>query len=272
MATVHVNGVRLHVERSGEGAVPLVLVHGSWGSHRGWDTVVPGLAANFDVVTYDRRGHSDSDRPDAQGSVHEDVADLAGLIEYLGLAPAWVAGNSFGGSIALRLPVRHGELVQGVIAHEPPLFDLIAGDRHLAPDVHEDEASMAGILDRITSGDHAAAAQQFIETVLGPGGWSELPPSMREAAIENAPTFLDEAQDPDQQAFDPAWLHGFQRPLMLTYGSESPPQFPGVVSKLAEALPAARTKEFQGAGHVPHVTHPDAFVAATSEFILAHPR
>ena len=223
-------------------------------------------------MTYDRRGHSNSDRPDARGSVHEDVADLAALIEYLGLAPAWVAGNSFGGSIALRLPARHGELVQGVIAHEPPLFDLIAADRHLAPVVHEREAARAVVLDRIASGDHAAAAQLFMESVLGPDGWSELPRSERETLIENAPTFLDESRDPDQLAFDPAWLDGFQRPVMLTYGSESPPRFPVVVSKLAEALPAARTQEFQGAGHVPHVTHPDAYVAATTDFILAHLR
>lgn len=98
-----VNGVRLFYQLGGNGDVPLVLVHGSWGSHHGWDLVAPGLGKSFRVLAYDRRGHSQSERPTVQGSVREDVADLAALIEYLGLAPAWVAGSSFGASIALRL-------------------------------------------------------------------------------------------------------------------------------------------------------------------------
>ncbi|MFB9727932.1 alpha/beta fold hydrolase [Haloechinothrix salitolerans] len=82
-----VNGVRLaHVDTGGTGD-PLVLVHGSWGSHHNWDAVVPELAHRFRVVAYDRRGHSDSDCPLGQGSFADDVADLAALIETLDLAP-----------------------------------------------------------------------------------------------------------------------------------------------------------------------------------------
>jgi len=62
MAIVTVNGVRLFYEIHGTG-VPLVLVHGSWDSHRNWDLVVPRLAEVFRVLTYDRRGHSQSERP-----------------------------------------------------------------------------------------------------------------------------------------------------------------------------------------------------------------
>jgi pimeloyl-ACP methyl ester carboxylesterase len=50
MATANVNGVRLRYEVTGREGVPLVLVHGSWGSHHGWDLVVPGLAGSFQVV------------------------------------------------------------------------------------------------------------------------------------------------------------------------------------------------------------------------------
>jgi hypothetical protein len=83
MATV--NGVRLYYELNGTREVPLVLVHGSWDSHEDWDLVVPRLADSFQVLTYDRRGHSKSERPTGRGSVREDVADLAALIEHLGL-------------------------------------------------------------------------------------------------------------------------------------------------------------------------------------------
>jgi pimeloyl-ACP methyl ester carboxylesterase len=126
MAVTKVDGVRLFYEVSGAGEVPLVFVHGSWGSHHNWDLVVPKLAESFRVLTYDRRGHSESARSPEQGSVREDVADLAALIEHLELGPAWVAGNSFGASITLRLAGERSDLLRGIIAHEPPLFSLLA--------------------------------------------------------------------------------------------------------------------------------------------------
>ena len=115
------NGVRLFYELKGTGSIPLVLVHGSWDSHDDWDLVVPRLADSFRILTYDRRGHSKSERPAGQGTVREDVADLAALMGQLGLVPAWVAGNSFGASIALRLAGERPELFRGFIGHEPPL-------------------------------------------------------------------------------------------------------------------------------------------------------
>jgi pimeloyl-ACP methyl ester carboxylesterase len=128
MATASVNGVRLFYELTGGGEVPLVLVHGSRDSHHDWDLVVPSLSRSCRVFTYDRRGHSQSERLSGQGSVPEDVANLAALIEDLRLGPAWVAGNSFGASISLRLAGERPDLLRGLIAHQPPLFSLLADD------------------------------------------------------------------------------------------------------------------------------------------------
>jgi pimeloyl-ACP methyl ester carboxylesterase len=102
MPEQRVNGVNLFYESTGSGD-PLVLIHGSWEDHNSWRLVVPDLARSFRVMTYDRRGHSLSERPLGQGSRREDEEDLAALMEALDLAPAHVAGNSFDGSIALGL-------------------------------------------------------------------------------------------------------------------------------------------------------------------------
>jgi pimeloyl-ACP methyl ester carboxylesterase len=48
----------------------------------------------LDFLSLDRRGHSKSERPASQGSIREDVADLAAQIEHFGLAPAWVVAKS----------------------------------------------------------------------------------------------------------------------------------------------------------------------------------
>jgi pimeloyl-ACP methyl ester carboxylesterase len=124
MPTVKINGLDLYCEQTGTGD-PVVLVHGSWTDHHTWDRIVPMLARSFLVLTYDRRGHSKSARPAEQGSIREDVGDLAALIEQSRLAPVHVVGNSFGGSITLRLASERPDLFRSVHVHEPPLRGLL---------------------------------------------------------------------------------------------------------------------------------------------------
>ena len=151
MAIANVNGVRLFYELTGTGETPVVMVHGSWTSHHNWDLVAPQLAGSFQVLTYDRRGHSDSERISGQGSVREDVADLAALIEHLGLGPAWVVGNSWGGSITLRLAGERPDLLQGIVVHEPPLFSLLASDPSAAPFLEEIGRRIGAVVERIAA-------------------------------------------------------------------------------------------------------------------------
>jgi pimeloyl-ACP methyl ester carboxylesterase len=268
MATISVNGVKLFYELDGAGEVPLVLVHGSWSSHEAWEFVVPALRERFRVLTYDRRGHSASERPAGQGSLHEDLADLAALIEALKLGPAYVAGNSFGASLTLRLAAERPDLVRGIAAHEPPLFALLAGKPDLAPVLAEVGRRIAAVVDRIGSGDHPGAAEQFVETLaLGPGQWAELSQERRRIFIENAPTFLDETNDPDQLTIDVSTLRAFTKPALLTMGHQSPPPFAPVTGIVAGSLPHAEVLTFSGAGHIPQTTHPELYVEAITAFI-----
>lgn len=271
MATAEVNGIRLFYELDGTGGDPLVLVHGSWDSHDGWEPVVPRLAESFRVLRYDRRGHSRSERPSGQGSVHEDVADLAALIEHLELVPAWVVGNSFGTSIALRLAAERPELFRGLVGHEPPLFGLLADDPALQPMLEEVAQRIDAVAERIVSGDHAGAAEQFVDTVaLGPGSWALLPPEVRQTLAENAPTFLDEVRDAELLGLDLERARRFTKPVLLTRGDQSPPTFAPVVAKLATVLPRVEVMTLAGTGHIPHATHPDMYVATIREFTTRH--
>src|SRR5690349_4698413 len=133
MPTARLNGVSLYYELAGDDGPPLVLVHGSWGDHENWSTVATDLSKHFRLLTYDRRGHSRSERPAAQGSVHEDVDDLAALLEQLGLAPAHIVGNSFGAAIVLRLAARRPGLFRSLAIHEPPLLGVLATDPAFGP-------------------------------------------------------------------------------------------------------------------------------------------
>lgn len=130
MAMIRANGISLYYEVRGTGP-GVVLVHGSWGDADSWERVVPGLAEDCTVVVYDRRGHSRSEDVLSQGSVYEDAADLAALIEGLRLAPVFVGGTLYGAMVALRLASVRPELIRGVAAHEPPATGLLAADPEL---------------------------------------------------------------------------------------------------------------------------------------------
>jgi pimeloyl-ACP methyl ester carboxylesterase len=258
-----INGIRIYSECHGEG-VPVVLVHGSWGDHHNWDPVVPGLARSFRTLTYDRRGHSQSERLESQGSIEQDVADLALLITTQHVAPAHIVGNSFGGSIVLKLAAARPGLFASLTVHEPPLVGLLRNDPRLPPVQQRIEAVIA----TLQSGRTELGAQQFVETVaLGPGCWDKLPPEMRQTFVFNAPTWLDEMNEPGAFVLDLGRLAAFDRPALFSQGDQSPPFFRTILDIIGGSLPHARRHTFDGAGHVPHLTHPDDFVRIVGGFI-----
>jgi pimeloyl-ACP methyl ester carboxylesterase len=268
MSEVGVNGVRLYYELHGSGE-PLALVHGSWGDATNWRFVVPGLAEASRVLIYDRRGHSRSERLDTPGSVDEDGDDLAALLEALDLAPAHVVTNSFGGNIALRLATRRPEVFRSLSCHEPPLWSLLKGDPDSEEMLQQSAGSLEAVGRRIAEGDHEGAAHQFVDEVaFGPGAWeNELPPEIRAIFVQNAPTFLDELQDPQQLRVDADALARVEIPVRLTEGSESPPVFPRVIDRLVELIPRVTRETIEGAAHVPQLTTPERYVDVTTRAV-----
>lgn len=260
MAMLSVNGTQLFVERTEAPGPPLVLVHGSWVDHHDWDALVPELAPSFHVVTYDRRGHSQSPRPPGQGSIREDVADLAALIERLGLAPAHLVGNSFGGIVALRLASERPELVESLSVHEPPLFGLLAHEPAFQAPLAGLRQHLGVVEARLRAGDDEGAARHFIENIaFGPGAWEALPEPLRRTVVTNGPTFLDELQDPEWPSLDLRAVARFPRSMLLTRGGQSPQLLGEIVKFLCHALPHAAQHVFVNDGHVPHETHPAAY-------------
>jgi pimeloyl-ACP methyl ester carboxylesterase len=266
---MRVNGVDLFYEVGGAGK-PLVLVHPSWGGHHTWDPVLPALRECFEVVVYDRRGHSQSERPAGQGSVHDDADDLAELIEALELGPAHVVANSFGAIVALNAAIRRPEVFMSLVAHEPPLLALLSGSE-FAPVLEEVNRRVGRVIALLDAGEDEAGAKAFVETVARrPGAWrQELSSGLREVYVANAPTFLDEARDPDSQRLDLAALRGFDRPALLTKGTASPPFLIAVVDAMAAAVPRFETEAIEGADHAPHQTATTEYVDLIGRFVGA---
>jgi pimeloyl-ACP methyl ester carboxylesterase len=123
-----VPGARIYHEVAGAGPV-LLLVPGGSGDAAGFGRLVRPLAARYTVVSYDRRGFSrspaDGATPDT-GWLAQDVTDALALLDrYSPDGPALAFGSSSGAIVGLELLARHGKRVRTLIAHEPPLLDLL---------------------------------------------------------------------------------------------------------------------------------------------------
>lgn len=121
MPHVTVDGLRFHVQRMGDGDDTVVFLHGlvmdnlsSW-----WYTLAPAVARHAETILYDMRGHGLSDQPDTGYTVADAVADLAGLLDALGVSRAvHLVGNSFGGVVGLAYAIAHPERTASLVAME----------------------------------------------------------------------------------------------------------------------------------------------------------
>lgn len=266
MPKVEVNGVELAYEETGSGP-PVLLIHGSWGGRVNWAALTPQLAGALRVVSYDRRGHGESGGEPEAGTVHDDVADAAGLIEALGMAPAFVLAGSFGACIALRLASERPELVARLVCHEPPFISALGQSEEGRPIAESVMSNLAEVRRRLEAGEHAEGAEYFVEQVaVGAGAWAQLPPPVREGFVTNARTYLGELRDADAVRVDPATLGRIEAPVLLTQGDRSPAWFPPLLDQLVGALPGVERHVIEGAGHVPAVSHPQEYAALAVEF------
>jgi pimeloyl-ACP methyl ester carboxylesterase len=124
--TLKVPGATLYFEVRGTGPVLLCIPGGP--TDAGMFTDLAGrLADRYTVVTYDPRGHSRStlegEPDDIPISLHAD--DAAAILQAVGDEPAYVYGNSGGGTIGLELVARHAGLVRTLVAHETFLMELL---------------------------------------------------------------------------------------------------------------------------------------------------
>ena len=96
MASLTTNdGVELNYEAAGAGP-PLVLVHGWNQTAALFERQVAGLSDRFRVITFDLRGHGESERPDHGYRIARYAMDLRTVIDEVAGPPAHVLGHSMG--------------------------------------------------------------------------------------------------------------------------------------------------------------------------------
>lgn len=132
---IDIGPVTLSVTEQGEGP-PVVLLHG-FPEHAGsWRYQLPALAhAGYRAIAPDLRGFRDSDKP--VGHDHYDLstlaADVASLLDTLGIERADIVGHDWGGVVAWAFAEEHADRLRRLVILDAPHPRLFPGQMLRSP-------------------------------------------------------------------------------------------------------------------------------------------
>ncbi|MEY4583030.1 MAG: hypothetical protein RL701_7733 [Pseudomonadota bacterium] len=283
--TVNASGVKLAVYEWGDPAAPpLLLVHGGFDFARTFDVFAPLLAKRgYRVVSYDHRGHGDSQHAELYSWI-ADERDLLAVVESITNETLPVVGHSKGGALLVHIieamPHRFSRFVaiDGLPFRRPP------------PDVAERERVLSMHDEMVAWLDHR---QRSATLKRKPGTLTEL--AARRARMN--PRLSEEwlrylvhqgaRRDGDgwRWKIDPSlrmggfgpwrsrWLTdrlpGFPIPMLAILGTENEPMGWGVRREdIAPYLPpSARVEVMRDTGHFIHIEHPRETAALVLDFL-----
>ncbi|HSK82923.1 MAG TPA: alpha/beta hydrolase [Rubrobacter sp.] len=107
--------VELAICRAGEGADPIVCLHGITAQHRAFNAAARYLESSHGLVGVDLRGRGDSDKPESGYSLEAHAADVVRVLDHLGLEDAVLAGHSMGGFVALKTALKFPDRVRALV-------------------------------------------------------------------------------------------------------------------------------------------------------------
>ncbi|AKU97859.1 Chloroperoxidase [Labilithrix luteola] len=240
-----------------------MLVHGGLSNHLCWQRQVDDeRLASFRIVTYDLRGHGDSDKPVDPSSYQDEerwADDLHAVLETCGLRdPVLVVWSLAGVVTSAYLRKYGGSRLGGVVwvgaiptvaaVTESAVFELMP--RMFSPHIDE----------RI-DGLRAWLASCF--------GHSAPPSYMFERMLASASFALPLAPAVGSFTVADPWptLRAFDRPALVIQGTHDRITPPDVGRQLAENIPNATLVMYDGAGHALFIDEPDRFASDILAFV-----
>jgi len=270
--SIHCNGIDIVYDDVGEGARPLVLLHGFSGFRGDFAGQFPALAAIGRTLAPDLRGHGDSTHLGCADAYRFDtlVADLVAWLDALDLPAVDLLGHSMAGLVALRTALAHPERVASLILMStagrgmdwirPELVQLAGGLARKAG-----MSSLAQLLKTRAADDpQRSRADRRLEAEWG----AERFWAWRNTRVE--------AMDPE--AYEPLALALYEHasllprlggvcvPTLVMVG-EQDRELLAPAQELEAAIPDARRVVIPAAGHQPQNEAPAAWLDAVREHL-----
>jgi pimeloyl-ACP methyl ester carboxylesterase len=244
------DGVCIAYELHGEGraGVPLLLTHGYSSSAAMWAPNVEALAEDRPVLTWDVRGHGESDSPDDPALYTEiaSVQDMVAILDSSGVERAAVGGLSLGGYLSLAFHTQHPERAAALL-----LFDTGPGFRSAKS--REQWNRWANAQAEAFDAEGLGALSSSSEVRRGCHDPAGLARAARGILVQRTSTVIDS-------------LTTIGVPTLVLVGSEDAP-FLTAAQYMATRIPAATKVVLADAGHASNLDQPDAFNRAVRGFL-----
>jgi len=176
------DAVRLHIDDSGGGGRPVVLIHGWPLSAQAWEPQVSALrAAGYRVVAYDRRGFGRSDKPESGYDYDTLADDLERVMDQCALQDVTLVGFSMGGGEVARYIASCGEsrLHSVVFAAAVPPYLMKTADNPEGPLTPEKAQQKKTALEQ----DRSSFFDHFTRDFFSANGVLQVTESQRADAI-----------------------------------------------------------------------------------------
>jgi len=259
---VDVNALRIAYRKEGNGQ-PVVFLHGFFGDHRVWRWQYE-LADQYTVVSWDAPGCGRSSSPPANFRMSNYADCLASFIQALELGRPHIVGNSFGGTLALELCVRHPDVIRSVVAADTYAGwsgsfspEIVAG--RLSQSLPDLDLPADMVVAKWMPGFVTASAPQSLKDELG-----EIISGFHPAGMRVMIQALAEADLRDV-------LVQVTLPTLLIWGDKDVRSPLTVAEDLQARILGSRLVMIPGAGHLSHAEAADRFNAELRSFLQSIP-
>lgn len=267
-AFVNVNGHPVHYVELGTGP-DLVLLHGASGNTRDFTFSLAGkLAESYRVIVFDRPGLGYTPPLARSGVTIEDQADLLSqAAQKLGAMRPIVAGQSFGGAVAMAWAVNHPDRIAAVVSMAGATYpwegELDAFNARLAHPI------LGPIITRLISAwaseDYVAAnIESIFDPQTAPEGYGKY---IGVPVVLNPKSLMANAQQRHDLRPQVQELHSrysaLDLPVEIVHGDADITVGLYVHStRMVDDIKGANLVVLPGIGHMPqHVSHPEVIAA-----------
>ncbi|MGZ4689232.1 MAG: alpha/beta fold hydrolase [Acidimicrobiia bacterium] len=268
MRVITDDGVGLEVLAQGSGPT-LLLVHGFGGAKEDFAHHVDALATSHRVVTFDHRGHGESDSPPDAASYSLDrlAADTVAVADAVGADQFRLLGHSLGGMVARRVVIAHPQRVEALV-----LMDTSPGP---VPGMDGELIEMAAVialnegmdeLKRIMDAFQPLGTPAYEKLLAERPDYQEF--NDRKWASLSAVMWATLGREVRDQPEELPLLASVGCPALVIVGEQDKP-FVGVSRDMADTMPGAELVVIPDAGHSPQFENPSAWLRALEDFLHA---
>jgi len=251
---ISINNLSVSYNDQGPDDAPVIIfIHGFPLNKFMWDVQVETLKENYRVITYDIRGHGNSDSGMDEFFIELFVNDLLRLMEKLGIEKSILCGLSMGGYIALNAVLKY-----------PHRFDgLILNDTQCIADTSEIKENRCQAIIRIMKNGVEEYADEIIKNLFAPGSFTkkenviaavkEMIISTPKLSLCNTLHALAERKETCTQ------LQEINIPVLIMVGKEDKITPIAAAQQMHEKIVTSNLEIIQEAGHLSNLENPIAF-------------